>query len=64
MMVMGMSLNNYQKMCYRWFGRTAESVVTEKMKNALEKAHIPIRAGAYISCLWINTIIAVLPNHL
>ena len=62
MMVMGMSLNNYQKMCYRWFGRTAESVVTEKMKNDLEKAHIPIRAGAYISCLWINTIIAAIAS--
>lgn len=51
-------LNNYQKMCYRWFGRTAESVVTDKMKDDLERAHITIRPGAYISCMWVNTILA------
>jgi flagellar protein FlaJ len=55
-----MPLNNYQKMCYRWFGRTAESVVTDKMKNDLERAHISIRAGAYVSCLWINTVLAAI----
>ena len=53
-----MPLNNYQKMCYRWFGRTAESVVTDKMKGDLESAHITIRSGAYISCIWVNTIMA------
>ena len=51
-----MALNNYQKMCYRWFGNTAESIVNEKLKSDLEKAHIEIRAGAYISCAWLNTI--------
>lgn len=51
-----MTLNNYEKMCYRWFGRTAESMVNEKLKNDLEKAHIEIRAGAYVSCAWLNTI--------
>ena len=51
-----MTLNNYEKMCYRWFGRTAESLANEKIKNDLEKAHIEIRAGAYISCAWFNTI--------
>jgi len=51
-----MPLNDYQKMCYRWFGRTAESMVTDKMKWNLEKAHITIRPGAYISCMWVNTI--------
>jgi len=51
-----MPLNDYQKMCYRWFGRTAESMVTDKMKCDLEKAHISIRPGAYISCMWVNTI--------
>ena len=53
---MRMALNNYQKMCYRWFGNTAESIVNEKLKSDLEKAHIEIRAGAYISCAWLNTI--------
>lgn len=53
-----MPLNNYQKMCYRWFGRSAENVVTDKMKLSLERAHISIRPGAYISCMWVNTIMA------
>jgi len=53
-----MALNNYQKMCYRWFGRTAESVVSDKMKDDLERAHITIRPGAYVSCMWVNTILA------
>ena len=52
-----MALNNYQKMCYRWFGETAESMANEKIKKDLEKAHIEIRAGAYISCAWVNTIL-------
>ena len=55
-----MALNNYQKMCYRWFGRTAESIATEKIKTDLERAHIEIRAGAYISCAWFNTIFAAI----
>ena len=55
-----MPLNNYQKMCYRWFGRTAESVITEKMKDNLERAHITMRPGAYVSCLWVNTILAAI----
>ena len=45
-------------MCYKWFGRTAESVVSEKMKDNLESAHITLRPGAYISCMWVNTILA------
>lgn len=52
-----MPLTNYQKMCYRWFGRAAESVATEKLKDDLERAHIDIRPGAYISCVWFNTIL-------
>ncbi|UCF50495.1 MAG: type II secretion system F family protein [Thermoplasmatales archaeon] len=53
-----MPLNNYQKMCYKWFGRTAEGSVSEKLKDDLEKAHMEIRAGAYISYTWFNTILA------
>ena len=55
-----MPLNNYQKMCYRWFGRSAENVVTDKMKASLERAHITIRPGAYISCMWVSTIVAAI----
>jgi flagellar protein FlaJ len=53
-----MPLNNYQKMCYRKFGRIAESGATDKLKEDLESAHIEMRAGAYLSCVWFNTILA------
>jgi len=45
-------------MCYRRFGTVAESAATEKLKEALERAHIEMRAGAYLSCAWLNTMIA------
>jgi len=51
-------LNNYQKMCYKWFGTVAEKAASDKMKADLERAHIDIRAGAYLSCVWVNTILA------
>lgn len=53
-----MPLNNYQKMCYRRFGAIAENAVTDRLKENLEKAHIEMRAGAYLSCVWVNTILA------
>ena len=52
-----MPLNNYQKQCYKWFGRIAESTVTDKMKDDLEQAHMDLRAGAYLSFVWVNTIL-------
>ncbi len=51
-----MALSTYQKMCYKWFGRVAENVATEKLKSDLEKAHIEMRAGAYLSYVWVTTI--------
>ncbi len=53
-----MLLNNYQKMCYRRFGRTAENLVSDKLKLDLERAHIEMRPAAYLSCVWLNTILA------
>jgi flagellar protein FlaJ len=55
----GMPLNKYQKLCYRWFGRRAEQHVPERLKTGLESAHINMRASAYLSCTWLNTILAV-----
>lgn len=52
-----MPLNNYQKICYRWFGKSAESVASEKLKSDLESAHIDLRPGAYISYAWANTLL-------
>jgi flagellar protein FlaJ len=45
-------------MCYRWFGRAAENAASDKLKTDLERAHIDIRAGAYVSYVWVNTIFA------
>jgi len=53
-----MPLNNYQKMCYRWFGRMAENIASDKLRLDLEKAHMDMRAGAYLSFVWVNTIFA------
>lgn len=53
-----MPINNYQKMCYRRFGRSAENIVTDKLKLNLEKAHIDVRPDAYLSYVWMNTILA------
>lgn len=53
-----MALNNYQKMCYRKLGRVAENAASDKLKEDLESAHIDMRAGAYLSCVWFNTILA------
>jgi flagellar protein FlaJ len=55
-----MPLNNYQKMCYRRLGKTAENAATDKLKTDLEKAHIEMRAGAYLSCAWFNTVITLI----
>ena len=55
-----MPLNNDQKMCYKWFGRAAENVASEKLRLDLERAHIDIRSGAYISCVWVNTILTAI----
>jgi flagellar protein FlaJ len=53
-----MPLNSYQKMCYRRFGAVAENAATDRLKENLEKAHIEMRAGAYLACVWFNTILA------
>jgi flagellar protein FlaJ len=53
-----MSLNNYQRICYKWFGGTAEGSASDKLKDNLERAHMEIRAGAYISYVWFNTMLA------
>jgi flagellar protein FlaJ len=55
-----LALNNYQKICYRWFRGLAEKTVSDKLKLDLEKAHINMRPGAYLSYVWFNTILAAL----
>lgn len=55
-----MTLNKYEKICYRQFGRIAENLASESLKENLEKAHIEMRAGVYLSVVWFNTILAAL----
>ena len=38
----------------------AENVITDKFKMNLESAHIDMRAAAYLSCVWVNTIMAAI----
>ena len=52
-----MPLNSYQKLCYRRFGHLAENMVSDKLKWDLERAHIEMRPAAYLSCVWLNTIL-------
>jgi len=52
-----MPISSYHKLCYKWFGSIAENTVTKKMKTDLEQAHIDIRAAAYLSFVWVNTIL-------
>lgn len=55
-----MALSNYQKFCYRVFGELAENIAPHKLKNNLEKAHMNIRAGAYLACAWMNAILVTI----
>ena len=57
-----MALSSYQRFCYRIFGKLAENAVTENLKLNLEKANINIRAGVYLACSWMNTIIAIVAS--
>jgi flagellar protein FlaJ len=59
-----MPLNNYQKTCYRLFGKMAEGIAAEKLKTNLEGAHMNIRAEAYISIVWFNTILVAIVTTL
>ena len=36
--------------------RAAEDAASEKLKLDLERAHIDMRPGAYLSYVWVNTI--------
>ena len=55
-----MPLNSYQKLCYRWFGRIAENASSEKLGLNLEKAHIDMRVAAYLSFVWVTTILVAI----
>jgi flagellar protein FlaJ len=44
-------------MCYKYFGRITEKKCSDKLKRDLKRAHINIRAGAYLAYVWVNIIL-------
>jgi flagellar protein FlaJ len=57
---MPMTLTKYQRMSYRWFGRLGEKRANQQLQEALQSAHMQIRAGAYLSYVFLSTVIGLL----
>jgi flagellar protein FlaJ len=57
---MPMTLTKYQRMSYRWLGRFGEKRASPHLQEALQSAHMDIRAGAYLSYVVMSTLIAFL----
>lgn len=55
-----MTLTKYQRMSYRWFGRLGEKRANQQLQDALQSAHMQIRAGAYLSYVFLSTVIGFL----
>lgn len=55
-----MTLTKYQRMSYRWFGRFGEKRANQQLQEALQSAHMQIRAGAYLSYVFLSTVIGLL----
>lgn len=55
-----MTLNKYQKLCYRWFGQVAEIKVNDKLKENLQSAHMEIRGSAYLSLTMLNSLLGMI----
>ncbi len=49
-------------MSYKWFGDFAEKKVNEKLKKDLQAAHITIRAGAYLSFIFLTSILVLVSS--
>jgi flagellar protein FlaJ len=57
---MPMTLTKYQRMSYKWLGRVGEKRANLHLQEALQSAHMEIRAGAYLSYVILSTIIGFL----
>jgi len=55
-----MTLTKYQRMSYKWLGRVGEKRANLHLQEALQSAHMEIRAGAYLSYVILSTIIGFL----
>jgi flagellar protein FlaJ len=59
---MPMTLTKYQRMSYKWLGRFGEKRANQHLQEALQSAHMEIRAGAYLSYVLLSTIIGFLSS--
>jgi archaeal flagellar protein FlaJ len=57
---MPMTLTKYQRISYKWLGRFGERRANQHLQDALQSAHMEIRAGAYLSYVFLSTIIGLL----
>jgi archaeal flagellar protein FlaJ len=57
---MPMTLTKYQRTSYKWLGRIGERRANQHLQDALQSAHMEIRAGAYLSYVFLSTIIGFL----
>jgi flagellar protein FlaJ len=58
-----MTLTKYQRMSYKWLGQFGEKRVSQHLQEALQSAHMEIRAGAYLSYVLLSTIIVLLVTY-
>lgn len=58
-----MMLTKYQRMSYKWFGQFGEKRAGQHLQEALQSAHMEIRAGAYLSYVLLSTIIVLLVTY-
>jgi flagellar protein FlaJ len=57
---MPITLTKYQRMSYKWLGRVGEKRANLHLQEALQSAHMEIRAGAYLSYVFLSAIIGFL----
>jgi flagellar protein FlaJ len=57
---MHITLTKYQRVSYKWFGRFGERRASQHLQHNLQSAHMEIRAGAYLSFVFLSTILAFL----
>ncbi len=57
-----MTLTKYQRMSYKWLGRLGERRANNHLQEALQSAHMEIRAGAYLSYVFLSAILGLLSS--
>jgi len=57
-----MTLTKYQRMSYKLLGRLGERRANNHLQEALQSAHMEIRAGAYLSYVFLSAILGLLSS--